>query len=117
MKLGFSTTDLLGRLFPWHSNHWVDQMAGEVAQRCRAQVWRRVCRRTSNMSMAELRGYVRAQAARWIDGEIDHLASQGPINPALRARVADTAINQLISMVAHDVLSESSPADMRNMAA
>jgi hypothetical protein len=69
------------------------------------------------MSMAELRGYVRAQAAVWIDGEIEHLSTRGALKPALRARVTDTAVNQLISMVAHDVLSGLSPADVRNMAA
>ena len=117
MNLWLSTLNPFARLFSWRNHEWLDRTAGEVAEKCRANVWQRVRLRTSDMSMAELRGYVRAQAAAWIDGEIDHLACRDSWKPALRSRVTDTAVNRLISMVTHDALTDCTPASLQNMAA
>src|SRR3990172_3432251 len=110
MRPKFPTSGFLRFLFPWHNVYLVEQVAGEVARECRAGLWRRVYRRSSNMSIAEIRGYVRAQAAGCVAGEVDQVLCRRSVKPALRSRVVDAVVDQLVNMVAHDVLSGAPPA-------
>jgi len=117
MSLKFSTTRLLSFLLPWHTSHVVEQVAGEVARECRSGLWQRVYRRTSNMSLAELRGYVRAQAAGFVGGEVDLAICRRHLGIDLRSRLIDASVDQLVNMAAHDVLSGETPAYAKTMAA
>ena len=47
----------------------------------------------------------------------DQLALHDRLQPALRARVVDAAIDQLVGLVLHDYLSGASPVGERSMAA
>ena len=113
------TAGFLKLLFPWHSIHLVEQVASEVAQQCRAGLWRRVYRRTADMSIAQVRGYTRAQAAGCVGGEVDRTLHERRLNlkPALRDRVVQSAIDQLVAMVVHDVLSNQLPTSTKTIAA
>ena len=117
MRLKSPANSILRLLFPWHGFHSVEQVAGEVARQCRASLLRRVYQRTVNMSVAEIRGYVRAQAAGYVGDEVDQVLCRRRLKPALRNRVADAAINQLVGMIAHDVLSGEPSASTRPLAA
>ena len=117
MRMKFPTTSFFRLLFPWRHVPLVEQAAGEVARQCRSRLWGRVCRRTANMSIAEIRGYVRAQAAGCVAGEVDYVLCHRCLKPALRNRVVDAAVDQLVSMVARDILSREPPANTKTMAA
>jgi hypothetical protein len=112
-----SLVSLLSFLSPWHNAHVVEQMAGEVARQCGACLGRRVYQRTENMSIAEIRGYVSAIAAGCVDGEVSQAISHRRLKPAMRSRVTNAAVDQLVHMVAHDVLAFEPQAHARTMAA
>jgi len=69
------------------------------------------------MSVAEVRGYVRAQAAGCVATEVEQVLARRHLKPRLRAQVAASALDQLIGMVVHDVLSEQAPSEASTMAA
>ena len=114
-------TSNLGRLFramlPWHNAVLAEQLAGEVARECRANLGQLVHHRTSDMSIAETRGYVRAQSAGYVADEVNHILCQRHVKPALRKRIADMAVDQLVGMVVRDVLCEDVSGRARSMAA
>jgi hypothetical protein len=112
-----SLVSLLSSLSSWHNAHVVEQMAGEVARQCGARLGGQVYQRTENMSIAEIRGYVSAIAAGCVGGEVDRAISGRRLKPAMRSRVADAAVDQLVRMVAHDVLAFEPQARARTMAA
>ena len=112
-----SPVDLFLRFLPWRSGRLATQVAGEVARQCRSALWRRVSRQTASMSVAEVRGYVRARAAGCVATEVEQVFARRRLKPALRTQVATSALDQLISMVVHDVLSEPAPSDASTMAA
>jgi len=116
MKTVFPT-NLLLRFLPWRSGHLATQVAGEVARQCRSALWRRVSCQTASMSVAEVRGYVRAQAAGCVATEVEQVLARRHLKPRLRAQVAASALDQLIGMVVHDVLSEQAPSEASTMAA
>ena len=109
--------NLFRRFLPWRSGRLVTQVAGEVARQCRSTLWRRVSRQTASMSVAEVRGYVRAQAAGCVATEVEQVFARRRLKPALRTQVAASALDQLISMVVYDVLSEAASSDANTMAA
>ncbi len=47
----------------------------------------------------------------------EQFAIHNRLKPALRARVVDAAIDQLVGLVLHDFLSGASPAGERSIAA
>lgn len=107
MKKNWVPSSFLRLLFPWRSVLLVEQqMAGQIASECRAALWHRVQRATANMSMAEVRGYLRAQAAECVAAEIDRVVRHGRLQPVLSQGVMEAAIDQLVAAVAHDVFSE-----------
>lgn len=69
------------------------------------------------MSLSEIRGYVRALASRCVVAEVETVLVRRHLNQTLQARVADAAVSQLVTMVAHDVLSGETPTSIRNLAA
>lgn len=108
---------ILERLFPWRHTQVVEQIAGEVARQCQSELWQRVGQQTAEMSVAEIRGYVRAHAVGLLEQEVDRALLRRGLNHRLHGRVIDAAVSQLVGMVAHDVLSGVSTTDMKMMAA
>ena len=111
------TDHLLRFLFPWRNVRTADQLAGEIARQCRAGLWQRIDRPTATMSIAEARGYVRAQAAAVVEEAADGLLCRDHLSPALRNRVRELAISQLIGVTLHDLLTVELPATVRTRAA
>jgi hypothetical protein len=105
------------RLFPWRLARLAEQVGGEVARECRADLWRRVRRETADMSVPEARGYARAQAAALAAAQVDEALARRSLDTALRARVLESSIDQLVNMAVRDALHEQSPADTRSLAA
>jgi len=69
------------------------------------------------MSIAVVRGYVRAQAAGCVATEVEQALARRNLKPRLRTQVAASALDQLIGMVVHDVLSEQAPREVSMIAA
>ena len=105
------------RWLPGQSTWFVDQVADEVARRCRPSLWQRTCRGTGTMSVPEIRGYVRAQASGLVEPEVDAALADHGIRQSLRGRMVDSAVDQLIAMVIRDVLSEQPACEMKMIAA
>jgi hypothetical protein len=105
-----------GILLFWNRSY-VLQLAGEVARQCRAGLYDQVNHRTANMSLPEIRGYLRALASASVPEEVDQLLERRALKPTLRAKVIEVATDQLINMVAHDVFSGEAPYVARTMAA
>ncbi len=104
-------------LFSWRNVHSVEQAAGEVARQCRDTLWQRVYFRTADMSMAQIRGYVRARAAALVGSEVERVLGRRNLSPALHGEIKEIAVAKLIGWVTHDVLSGELPASTRTMAA
>ncbi len=109
--------NLLGVLFPWYDAYLVTQVAGEVARECRADLWNRVQLRLANMSIAQIRGYVRAYAAGCVGLEVRQAAARRNLRHGLFARVEKAAIDQLVGMIARDVLSGELSYSQKSLAA
>jgi hypothetical protein len=103
-------------LFPWHQITVVERVAGEVARECRGELWRKVQSRAADMSVAEIRGYVRARAAALVAAEVQRPVASAPLEPALRTAIAERAVEQLVNLVVRDVLCGERAA-ARNLAA
>jgi hypothetical protein len=69
------------------------------------------------MSIAEIRGYARAQAAGCVGTEVEQVFRYRRLKTALQNRVTDAAVDQLVSLIVHDVLSEPPMVIARTMAA
>ncbi len=109
--------NLLALLFPWRQSRLVAQAGGELARQCRADLCRRVGRRAAGMSLAELRGYARAQAAGLVAAEADRVLGRRHLKPATRDRVLAAGVNQAVNMAVRDALSGPPPAAARTIAA
>jgi hypothetical protein len=68
------------------------------------------------MSIAEIRGYVRAYAAGCVRNEAEQTIHRRCLKSAVEKRIVDAAINQLVVMVARDALC-GEPAAARTKAA
>ncbi len=97
--------NLLAVLFPWRRERLVAQTGDELARQCRADLWRRLCRRGGGMSLAELRGYARAQAAGLVATEADRVLGRRHFQPLMRDRVLAAGVDQVVNMAVRDVLS------------
>jgi hypothetical protein len=91
-------------LFSWRNSSRVEQIAGEAARECQADLWHSVYPRTVNMNPAEIRGYVRAYAVGYLTTQVDCAVSQYHLQPALKKQILGSAIDQLVSLVSHEVL-------------
>ncbi len=90
------------RLFPWRRRRLVAQMGGELARQCRADLWHRVCGLACGMSLAELRGYARAQAAALVAAEAEDALGRCRLRQPLRERVVAAGVDQAVSMAVRD---------------
>lgn len=79
-------------------------LARDVAERCRHDVWDKVWRRVPAMDMAEARGYVRARAAIVVSREVDWIAEHSKwVNGARRQRLFD----QTLALVTQLIVAEA----------
>jgi hypothetical protein len=113
----FTFRHVIGLLFPWRNARLVEQAAGEVARQCQSDLWRLVCRHLGRLSIAEIRGYVRARAGDCVEAEVDSVLTRRQLEPSLRARVLASAIDQLILMTVRNLLSQESIAVPQSLAA
>jgi len=104
-------------LFPWYDAYLVTQVAGEVARECRADLWNRVQMRLANMSIAEVRGYIRAYAVGCVGLEVRQAASRRNLRQGLWSRIEKAAVDQLVGMIARDVLSGELSYSQKSLAA
>jgi hypothetical protein len=116
MNLDYSS-NLFAFLFPWQQTRLVEQVGGEAARECRADFWQRVAPRVAGMSVAEVRGYVRALAEGVVAAEVDQAINRRRLNPALSPRVVAAAVDQLINLAVRDALSDAAPPAVRPLAA
>jgi hypothetical protein len=112
-----TANSLLNLLVPWHNRHLVDQLGGQLARECRGDLWQRGQRCLGSMTIAAVRGYARARASGCMAAKADQMLTERHLKSTLRARVIDAAVEQLVGMVVHDVLTGQLPADERSMAA
>jgi hypothetical protein len=117
MNSAASPKSILALLCPWSKAHLVEQAGGEVARECRAELWCRIARQISGMSVPEIRGYVRAHAAGIAASQLGQVLVRRALKPSLGVRVLASSIDQLVSMVVHDALAEELPGDARTLAA
>jgi hypothetical protein len=117
MRMMLSINRLLTSVFPWHDTPLVKSVAGEVARQCRDGLCQRVCRRAADMSIAEIRGYARAHAAEYVRDEVEQALRHRRVRLELRSRIAEAAVDQLVGMVARDMLTGQTMATTRTMAA
>ena len=108
---------LLSLVWPSYRTRLIDQVGGEVARECQADLWQCIRRRILGMSIPEIRGYARAHAVVFVAAQVDEVLERRSLRPALRARVAASAVDQLVSMTVRDALCDESPAEPRLLAA
>jgi hypothetical protein len=117
MLPNFTAGGALDLFFPWYNRHLAEQVGGEVARECRDDLWRQGYPCTASMSIAAIRGYLRAQAGECVGSRVDEVLFRHRLNPSLGARVVASAISQFVGMAVHDILSEELPASKRSLAA
>jgi hypothetical protein len=69
------------------------------------------------MNAAQIRGYVRAQAAASVDREVDLAVCRRHLAPSLHGEIRETALALLVGAIIHDMLSGELPAGRRTLAA
>ena len=111
------TMDWWTLLLPWRRTRLAEQLGGELARECRAELWRRIGRQIAGMSTPEARGYARVQAAQLAADHIDMVLGHRSLDPALRDRMLASGIDQLIGMAVRDALSEPPLAEPQTRAA
>ncbi|MCE5302163.1 MAG: hypothetical protein LLF97_03520 [Planctomycetaceae bacterium] len=98
----------------WRNARLVEQAASQIVDQCRDDLWQRMRQPAATMSPPEIRGYVRALAMGVV---CEQLSRENQLKPALRGRVAEAAVDQLIGLVVHGALSGALPAKPATMAA
>jgi hypothetical protein len=116
MNLDYSS-NLFAFLFPWQQTRLVEQVGGEAARECRADFWQCIAPRIVGMSVAEVRGYVRALAEGVVATEVEQAINRRRLNSALRPRVVAAAVDQLINLAVRDALSDAAQPAVRPLAA
>jgi hypothetical protein len=111
------TIDWWMLLLPWHRTRLAEQLGGELARECRAELWQHIGRQIVGMSVPEARGYARVQAARLAADRMDLVLGRRSLDLALRSRMLASGIDQLIGMAVRDALSEQPLAESRTRAA
>ena len=104
-------------LFPWSRNRLIEQAGGQLARQCREDLWPRIFHQIAGMSIAEVRGYIRAQAMEFVAAEVDWTLDQHRLAPAFKAKVLASAIDQLIGMMVRDVLRMTPETGLKTVAA
>ncbi len=117
MNLEFPSIGLLAFLCSRRQARLVEQVGGEVARECRADFWQWVYPRVVGMSIAGVRGYVRAIAEGFIQGEVDHIVNRRRLSPALRPQIVAAGVEQLIHLAVRDALSDVTPINVARHAA
>ncbi|MBN1394394.1 MAG: hypothetical protein JW959_05185 [Pirellulales bacterium] len=104
-------------MFPWRQARLVHQLGGEAARECREDLWRRIGLSCRNMDIPEIRGYVRAQAARPLASEVERTIERHRVAPGLKGRIIEAAIVQMVGMIVRDVLGDPYMAPSEKIAA
>ncbi len=107
---------LLACLFS-HGRRRVEQIGGEVARQCRVALWRRVSHAAFGMSVAELRGYARAQAGDLAAAEVEISLGRHRLRESVREPILMAGIEQLVELIVHDAVAEESWSAARPIAA
>jgi len=84
-------------------------LAAEVASRCREAVEARAREKFGVMGIQQMRGYIRAQAAGIVRGEVDDLVDAGRLACEDRLLAEAWATERIIHAVIHDWFRVSSP--------
>ena len=78
----------------------ISELAIDLAERCRDDVWDKVWRRVPAMELAEARGYVRARAAIVVSHLVDSVAEPSKwLNSARRQRLFDQTLTQVTQLI------------------
>jgi hypothetical protein len=104
-------------LFSWRNDRLVERAACDITGRCRAGLGWLVYRRAADMSVAEIRGYVRALAWQFVCREVEQMLVCADIKPHLRDRVVNAAVEKLMRVVSHDAINKLAFADKTTLAA
>ena len=91
-------------VFQWIQAPVIRQAAGEVARECHEAIWRQAHARVSGMSVAQGRGYLRALAPGFVCNEVDAVLSRRRASPYIRGQVIAQAIEQVLDLLADDIL-------------
>jgi hypothetical protein len=81
----------------------LDEVAREVARRSMTEIRRRMSAVADTMSEAELRGYVRARAARPVRCEVERLATE----QGWRLALTDSLIASALERTVHQVVYQT----------
>jgi hypothetical protein len=95
---------LLDGLFCWLDASLVKRAAGELARECRDTIWEHIYQRTSGMGHAQARGYVRAVAPAFLSKEVDLVLNRHRAGAFLRPHVLARALEEVVDLVADDVV-------------
>ena len=88
----------------------IEDLALEVAERCRAAVRARIGQYSASMSRSEARGYVRARATGAVCCETDILMSRRNNLPSgMRAELIRQSTDHVIALVTHDLAAATVP--------
>ncbi len=95
----------------------IRETGSEVARACRTRVYQRVAGRLTGMQLSEIRGYARAHARELVENKVDTALKGKWSAEQIRSRLVAEAIEQVISMVIHDLLHAGSDRARHRMAA
>lgn len=96
----------------------VQELAEDLAVRCLEPVWSRVYGRVVGMSLAEVRGYVRARAALVLACELERMRAEYPGQPVRQwERVHEGAAEFLVDRMERRVFEYQRQAPSRRRAA
>jgi hypothetical protein len=104
-------------LFPWCRARLIEQVGGEIARECRAELWERVHVQVAYMSVPEIRGYVRAHAAGIAAAQVEDVLGRRSLRPSLAAGVLAAGIEQLVHLTVRDALMGEPASEARTLAA
>jgi hypothetical protein len=97
-------------MFHWIQRTWAlsrrpptDDVIREIAKRSIVAVRRRMSAISATMSDAELRGYVRARAARPVRGEAERIATEQGWRIALTDSLVASALERTVHLVVYQI--------------
>jgi hypothetical protein len=117
MRPNSSFSHVFQFVLPWQNVPVIRRAADKVACRCRAILGDRALQSTADMTLAEIRGYVRAQTSGFIDAEVDQSMGSIRLGAALRSRITDGAIDRLAAMIVAEAAESEVATDRRILAA
>jgi hypothetical protein len=85
----------------------LDDLIREIVRRSTSEVWRRMSAAVDTMSDAELRGYVRARAARPVRFSAEELATEQGWRIALSDSIVASALERMVHQVVYQTRRQS----------